>query len=56
MVRLGNGYSNKIRTNYDPFAVDPFVMSLKIGDDETFLNLDEYGNLKVNGQVATILV
>ena len=33
MVRLGNGFSSKIKTNYDPFAVDPFVMSLKIGED-----------------------
>ena len=56
MVRLGNGYSSNIRTNYDPFDVDPFILSLKIGDDEKFIQLDEFGNLRVNGQVANALV
>ncbi len=33
MVRLGNGSSRNVRTNYDPFSISPFVISLNIGQD-----------------------
>ena len=55
MVRLGNGYSSNIKTNYDPFNIKPFVLSLNLGQEETVLQFDEKGNLKFNGQVATVL-
>lgn len=55
MVRLGNGSSRNVRRNYDPFSVEPFVISLNIGQDERIIEFNEQGELKVDGEIAIIL-
>lgn len=49
MVRLGNGHSSQLKTNYSPFNINPFVLSLKIGQEENIVEFDEGGNLRVDG-------
>ena len=43
MVRLGNGFSRNVKTRYDPFSVEPFVLSINIGQDENIVELNEKG-------------
>ena len=55
MVRLGNGASRNFRTNYDPFSIEPFVISLRIGQDERIVEFNEQGELVVDGEIAIVL-
>ena len=43
MVRLGNGFSRNVKAKYDPFSVEPFVLSINIGQDENIVELNEKG-------------
>ena len=53
MVRLGNGYSKQHKTNYEPANIQPFVISVNIGEDESVLALSESGELKVDGKIIS---
>ena len=34
LVRLGNGYSADVQTQYDPVSIDPFILTLTLDEDE----------------------
>ena len=53
-VRLGNGYSKDIETPYSPVNIDPFIISLRLSQGEFLIEMDDEGNLIVNGNNMTI--
>ena len=54
MVRIGNGYSAYVQTNYDPVMIDPFILTLRLSDGEVEISLADDGTLTVDGQVIDL--
>jgi hypothetical protein len=39
-VRLGNGYHKQPKSKVSPFSVEPFIISLRLSEEETLIELD----------------
>jgi hypothetical protein len=51
-VRLGNGYAAGSGANYDPVAIDPFIVSLALGPNEYMVVVNADGTIKVTGNLT----
>lgn len=54
LVRLGNGYSTNVQTNYDPVSIDPFIITMNLGEGEVQIELADDGTLTIDGQVIDL--
>ena len=54
MVRLGNGYPSAERTGYEPVAIEPFIITLRMDEGEVRVELSEHLQLDVNGQIIDL--
>lgn len=54
MVRLGNGYPSADRNGYEPVAIEPFIITMNMGEGEVRVELSEHLQLDVNGQIIDL--
>jgi hypothetical protein len=52
-VRLGNGFAEGSGALYSPVSIDPFVISLQLGEGEFMVTINEDGTITVTGDNAS---